>query len=361
MTEQSKMQFLLVFILFCSCFQSPALALNVWEEEREQGIRLEFSKNFSAALPHYIKALAAAPAANSNLKVQLLCQVATCHMHQEQRLKALPYIDNMLPVAAALRASKALKAETDMYLVALVEECESNHNTLAAKAPKEWLAYLLLSERICEVAIPSLITPRRETFLARCFLAKGDRPAALNVLTAYLKKLPPSSPSYFDIQLKQAALKNYVHQPEMLHELSASLSKTMSTAEAACLIAKAQIWAADYDAADKTLLGAYDRLSKENKLTKVDNINLLFMRLDNNLDRGSWAEAEKFARQLLTLNPPEKVRNKCLTSLSVALARQGKSKEAAQIQTQQRAATYSFLEDEERDALAGAAKRRAGY
>ncbi len=359
MTQLSKLFLIASFLTASGIAASSALALSQWEEEREHGIRFEFAKNFSAALPHYLKALALAPPSNANLRVQLQSQIATCYMRQEQRLKALPYIDSLLASVSVLRASHALKADTEMYLVALVEECESNHASLASKAKKEWLEYIMLSQRIGEAAVPSIMTPDRQASHARCFLAMGDPPGALKFFNAYMKKMPPSDSRYQEMRLRQAALKNLLHQPEMLQELSGNLSKTKSPVEVACLIANAQTWATDYNAADKTLSSIYDKLDRQNKLSKFDRISLLNTRLDNSLDCGRWAEAEQLAKQCLALSPPERIRNLCLEGLSIALRRQGKTKDAAKILNQRRANTYGFLEEEERDAAAETVKRRA--
>ncbi len=359
MTQLSKVLAIAPVITAFFIATSSALALSQWEEERAQGIRFEFAKNFSAALPHYLKALALAPNANANLQVQLQSQIATCYMHQEKRLKALPYIDSLLVSASSLRAKGALKADTEMYLVALVEECESNHSSLASKAKKEWLEYMLLSQRICDAAVPSLATPDMQAKRARCFLALGDAPGALKYLNAYMLKLPPSDHHYLEMQLRQAALKNLLHQPEMLRNLSQALARTRPPVEVACLIGDAQTWATDYSAAEKTLFTLYDKLDKQKKLSRVDRINLLNTRLYNSLDCGRWPEAEQLAKQCLALRPPERIRNLCLTALSVSLARQGKGKDAAKYERQKRDSTYSFLADEERDAAAETVKRRA--
>ena len=341
-----------------------ALAQGDWQAEREHGIRLEFAKDFPAALVHYKKALAAVPAdartESANLRVQLQCQIATCYLRQEQRLKALPYIDSLLVSAASLRAAKSIKADTEMYLVALVEECESNHAGLAKTSWKEWQEYNMLSQRICEVAIPSMITPGRYSQRARCFLAASDQPGALKYLNSYMKTMSPADSHYLEMQLKQAALQNFLNQPEMLRDLSIRLAKSKSAAEVACLVGAAQTWATDYVGADKTLSRAYDNLDKQKKLSKIDRINLLNTRLDNSLDCGRWVEAEALARQCLALTPSERIRNLCLTALSVSLARQGKAKEAVRVNEQKRRSTYSFLEDEERDVAAETVKRRAG-
>jgi hypothetical protein len=340
------------------------LAQGDWRSERQLGIRDEYGKNFPAALVHYKKALGSAPLdtknESTNLRVQIQCQIATCYLRQEQRLKALPYIDSLLVSAASLRARDAIKADTEMYLVALVEECEANHAGLAKTSWKEWQEYNMLSQRICEVAVPSMITPDRYSMRARCFLAAGDRPAALKYLNAYMKTLSPADSHYLEMQLQQAALKNFVGQPEMLRDLSVRLAKSRSPAEVACLVGAAQKWATDYAGADKTLSSAYENLEKQKKLSKIDRINLLNTRLDNSLDCGRWPEAEALARQCLALNPPERIRNLCLTALSVSLARQGKGKEAVRVDEQKRKSTYSFLEEEERDAAAETVKRRAG-
>jgi len=339
------------------------LAQGDWRSERQLGIREEYGKNFPAALVHYKKALGSAPVdtknESTNLRVQLQCQIATCYLRQEQRLKALPYIDSLLDSAASLRARDAIKADTEMYLVALVEECESNHAGLAKTSWKEWQEYNMLSQRICEVALPSMITPGRYSQRARCFLAAGDRPGALKYLNAYMKTLSPSDSHYLEMQLQQAALKNFVGQPEMLRDLSVRLAKSRSPAEVACLVGAAQKWATDYAGADKTLSSAYENLEKQKKLSKIDRINLLNTRLDNSLDCGRWPEAEALARQCLGLNPPELIGNLCLTALSVSLTRQGKAKEAVRVNEQKRRSTYSFLEEEERDASVETLKRRA--
>jgi tetratricopeptide (TPR) repeat protein len=355
--------FFSVFI-FLSISVPGVLAHDDWRDEREQGIRLEMAKNFATALVHFKKALAAVPtdskAETINFRVQLQCQIATCYLRQEQRLKALPYIDSLLVSAAALRASDSIKADTEMYLVALVEECDSNHSNVAKASWKTWQEYNMLSQKICEMALPAMLTPNRYSSRARCFLAAGDRPGALKFLSAYMTKLSPSDPHYLDMQLKQAALKNFLNQPDMLRDLSLRLAKSKLAAEVACLVGQAQTWATDYVAADKTLASAYDKLEKQKKLSKVDRINLLNTRLDNSLDCGRWTEAEALARQCLALSPPERIRNLCLTALSVSLARQGKAKEAVSINEQKRKSNYSFLEDEERDATAETVKRRAG-
>lgn len=353
------------FLFGASLFaMQSSLALGDWQAERKLGIREEFGKNFPAALVHYKKALGAAPVdskiESKNLRVQLQCQIATCYLRQEQRLKALPYIDSLLVSAAALRAKDEIKADTEMYLVALVEECELNHASLAKTSWKEWQEYDMLSQHICEMALPAMITPDRYSKRARAFLAAGDRPGALKYLNSYMKTLSPADSHYLEMQLQQAALKNFVGQPEMLRDLSIRLAKSRSPAEVACLVGAAQKWATDYVAADKTLSSAYDNLEKQRKLSKIDRINLLSTRLDNSLDCGRWAEAEVLARRCLALAPPERIRNLCLTALSVSLARQGKGKEAVQVNDQKRRSTYSFIEDEERDATAETFKRRAG-
>lgn len=340
-----------------------SLAQGDWRTEREQGIRLEFAKNFSGALLHYKKALDAAPAANTtdatNLRLQLQCQIATCYLRQEQRLKALPYIDSLLNSAAKLRASNAMKADSEMYLVALVEDCDSNHASLAKVNLKEWQEYNLLSQRICELALPATLTPERYAYRARCFIAVGDRAGALKFFQAAMKKIPSSDPHYFDMQLKQAALENLLNQPEMLRRLNIVMAKTKSPVEVACAIGAAQTWATDYATAEKTLASIYNKLDQQKKLTKVERINLLNTRLDNSLDCGRWVEAEKLARQCLALNPPERIRNLCLTALSVCAARLGKVKEAAQLNAQRRSATFGFIEEEERDATAEIIRRRS--
>lgn len=340
-----------------------SLAQVDWRTEREQGIRLEFAKNFSAALLHYKKALDSAAAAitndATNLRLQLQCQIATCYLHQEQRLNALPYIDSLLNSAAKLRASNAMKADSEMYLVALVEDCDSNHASLAKVNLKEWQEYNLLSQRICEVALPATLTPDRYAYRARSFIAVGDRAGALKFLDAAIKKLPSSDPHYFDLQLKQAVLKNLLNQPEMLRRLTLVMARTKSPVEVACAIGMAQTWAADYAAADKALASIYNKLDKQKKLTKAERISLLNTRLDNSLDCGRWAEAEKLARQCLALDPPERIRNLCIVALSVCATRLGKVKEAAQLNAQRRSATFGFLEEEERDATAEILKRRS--
>ncbi len=347
----------------CLFAMQSSVAQGDWRAERELGIREEFAKKFPAALGHYKKALEAAPVdtknESRNLRVQLQCQIATCYLRQEQRLKALPYINSLLAAAELLRAKNAIKADTEMYLVALVEECESNHLSLAKTSLKEWQEYNMLGQRICEVALPSLLTPDRYSKRARCYLAASDRPGALKYLNEYMKTLSPSDSHYLEMQLQQAALKNFVGQPEMLRDLTVRLAKSRSAAEVACLVGAAQKWATDYVAADKTLSSAYDKLEKQNKLSKGDRVNLLSTRTDNYLDCGRWAEAEALSRRCLALNPPERIRNLCLTALSVSLARQGKAKEATRINDQKRSSTFSFIEDEERDASAETLKRRA--
>ena len=343
--------------------RQSSLAQGDWRTEREQGIRFEFAKNFPAALLHYKKALDAAPQAttndSTNLRLQLQCQIATCYLRQEQRLKALPYIDSLLTAAAKLRASNLMKADSEMYLVALVEDCDSNHASLAKVNLKEWQEYNLLSQRICEAALPATLTPGRYAYRARSFIAVGDRVGALKFLDAYMQKLPSSDQLYFDMQLKQAALKNLLNQPDMLRRLTFAMAKTKSPVEAACAIGTAQTWATDYAAADRTLASIYNKLDRQKKLTKIERINLLNTRLDNSLDCGRWAEAETLGRQCLALKPPERIRNLCLTALSVCAARQGKVKEAAQLNAQRRSTTFGFLEEEERDATAEIIRRRS--
>ncbi len=361
----SRLLLTAAFFVGVSLFaMQDTLAQGDWRSERQLGIREEYGKNFPAALVHYKKALGAAPVdskiESKNLRVQLQCQVATCYLRQEQRLKALPYIDSLLVSAAALRAKDEIKADTEMYLVALVEECELNHASLAKTSWKEWQEYDMLSQHICEMALPSMITPGRYSKRARAFLAASDRPGALKYLNNYMKTLSPADSHYLEMQLQQAALKNFLNQPEMLRDLSISLAKSRSAAEVACLVGAAQTWATDYDSADKTLSSAYDNLDKQKKLSKIERINLLSTRLDNSLDCGRWAEAEALARRCLALNPPERIRNLCLTSLSISLNRQGKGKEAMRVDDQKRRSTYSFIEEEERDATAETFKRRAG-
>lgn len=365
MTKLLKFPSIASFVLGLSFFaMQSSLAQGDWRAERELGMRLEIAKNFPIALVHFKKALGAVPVdkkdESANLRVQLQCQIATCYLRQEQRLKALPYIDDLLVAVATLRAKDAIKADTDMYLVALLDECESNHASVAKTSWKEWQEYNMLSQRICEVALPAMLTPRRYADNARCFLAARDQPGALKYLNAYMKTLSPSNPHYLDMQLKQAALQNFLNQPAMLRDLSVRLAKTKSPAEFACLVGAAQTWATDYDNADKTLSSAYEKLKKQKKLSNVDGIKLLSTHLENSLDCGRWAEAESLARKCLALNPPERIRNRCLSSLSVSLARQGKAKEAVRVNTQKRSSTYSFIEEEERDATAETLKRRAG-
>ncbi len=361
----SRLLLTAAFFVGVSLFaMQDTLAQGDWRSERQLGIREEYGKNFPAALVHYKKALGAAPVdakiESKNLRVQLQCQIATCYLRQEQRLKALPYIDSLLVSAAALRAKDEIKADTEMYLVALEEECDSNHAELAKTSWKEWQEYNMLSQRICEAALPSMINPGRYSQRARYFLAASDQPGALKYLNSYMKTLSPADSHYLEMQLKQAALQNFLNQPEMLRDLSIRLAKSKSAAEVACLVGAAQTWATDYVGADKTLSRAYDTLDKQKKLSKIDRINLLNTRLDNSLDCGRWVEAEALARRCLALNPPERIRNLCLTALSVSLTRQGKAKEAVRINEQKRRSTYSFLEEEERDASAETLKRRAG-
>ena len=193
----------------------------------------------------------------------------------------------------------------------------------------------------------------------RVLIASLKDDKALVELEKLIKTISPTNPEYLPVLLEIAALKNKHGQPQPLQKARQAMLQKFDSCDVACAIVRAQIWAADYDAAVVILDAETTKLKQSKKYTLKRESNLEASYTEVYADRGDLVKAVEHRRKLVALlsqQPDAKVQlREAIKYLASELRSQHKYKEAdavaKKMDTLVRPDLEFMLTDEEQAAL----------
>jgi len=288
-----------------------ASANQSWQSIKLDAERLSTQRNFQAAIPGYQRALQLCPPGQENDRADMQLALATAYKNLMQIDKAVAILDDARVAMIALKNSGRLDPQVLVSLQTLIETCDKgfDHNQPYDVRTKAKTRMTEAINKICQEVYPQGLSTKRKLAYARTFLSNDDLPGAyrcLEELEKNLKRGSPSDSQLYKCEWSMAAVEQRMGKPQALLALQKRLQKTHSEAFTLVEVANAQLWAANYEEAKRSLDRALSLLKIKPNRDDKERVCCVYIEVCKDL--ADFKGEEVWQRKRLALFKPDEAK-----------------------------------------------------
>jgi hypothetical protein len=316
--------------------QTSVTAAESWQRLKKSGQVADVGAEYIKAADYYAQALKLIPAQEESQIADVEALLGTDYVHMFKFALAEPYAQHIMEVVPKLKASNKLDPEV---LVSVKFFAAAYHGATGGNLPMDQRKRNFNVFEPKSLALGDLVAPNDEERYARrydrsrgyiYYNQPGNADKALGDMLMYIK---PSSEYYVPTQLAQAAVEWSLHKPQLLEKLKHDYAKKFGEVDLLKQVAKAHLWAANYDEVDKTLDKGLAILAKKKPPDIEMELELRRVYLNSLTDRNLWSKSELHARRIVELIEHSKGKksddyDKAVTKLVFILNKNNKPAEA---------------------------------
>jgi hypothetical protein len=325
-----------LIIVFANSHASNATDASSWQRLKKLGQVADVGAEYEKAANYYAQALKLIPTKEESQIADVEALLGTDYVRMFKFAVAEPLAERMLEVIPKLKASHRLDPEV---LVNVKYFAEAYHGSSAGRLPMDQRKRNFNVFEIKYLDLADLVAPNEEEKDGRRFdSARGyiyynqpiNAELALRRMLVYIK---PSSQYYVPIRLAQGAVQWKMGKPELLEKLKHDYAKKFGEVDLLRQVAKAHLWAANYDEADKALEQGLAILAKKKPPNVEKELELQRPYLLSLEERNLWSKSEIHARRIVELIEHSKGKksddyNKAVNKLVFCLTKNNKLAEA---------------------------------